>query len=884
MSELRLKNYQQLTLETLRDYFKACVRLDDVKAAFMEILQHEDMPLLAVGYNTPIEELKDLPYICLRLPTGAGKTLLASHVPGVALRHLVHADYCVVLWLVTSETILSQTLNALKNREHPYRIALERGVGDVTVMDIEQALGIKRATLKGSTIVIVATIQSFRREDKQWLRVHRDSSANMDVFERWEDAPDTVKARLEKLEGGDRPLYSLANALCLHRPVVIVDEAQNVNAPLSFDTLAKVYPSCIIEFTATPKKGISNVLHSVSAAELDAEEMIKMPIRIETRAQWRELLGDTIRTRDRLEQLAKRERTENGGEYLRPVMLLQAQRKNEEVTVDALYECLKTDYRIPEEQIAIATGAEDTLMDQDILSPQCPLRFIITVDKLREGWDCPFAYVLATVREMKSSTAIEQILGRVMRLPNARKKKIEDLNRAYAFSVSEHISVALGSLRESLVEIGFEKVEAKDMVVASPPMGNAGDLFGVEDIEDCPAISVPISEALPVASLSQDTRTLVAYDEASEALVVSGRMSERVCVELESACKTNEGKAAVRKAFMASQKLQRRRSPVEEGARFDVPLLCYRQGDFFEPFEDTHFIDHGWELSKYSPALSEAEYATRKPSAETGEIFQMDGRLRTRFVSVLQEQMERLSDERGWTVARLAKWLDFSIPHHDISPQETGIFLTKAIDYLTIERGIAFTDLVYEKYRLRDALEKKIDEHRRSARKESYQTLLLDESALTVTPNDPMALFTYIQSPFSYGTSTPYIGHHSFDKHFYPKICDLKSEGEEFECACFIDSLSEVEYWVRNIERRPDMSFWLQTASDRFYPDFVCKLRDGRILVVEYKGEDRWTNEDSREKRNIGELWAERSDGKCLFVMPKGKGFQEIRAAISENK
>ena len=144
--------------------------------------------------------------------------------------------------------------------------------------------------------------------------------------------------------------------------------------------------------------------------------------------------------------------------------------------------------------------------------------------------------------------------------------------------------------------------------------------------------------------------------------------------------------------------------------------------------------------------------------------------------------------------------------------------------------------------------------------------------------DDPLNVFAYAQEAFSYGSSTPYTGHRRFNKHFYPKVYDLKAEGEEFACACFLDSLDEVDCWVRNIERRPDASFWLQTSTDRFYPDFVCKLRDGRILVVEYKGEDRWSNDDSREKRQIGEVWQERSGGACLFVMPRGKDFDAIKA------
>jgi adenine-specific DNA-methyltransferase len=71
------------------------------------------------------------------------------------------------------------------------------------------------------------------------------------------------------------------------------------------------------------------------------------------------------------------------------------------------------------------------------------------------------------------------------------------------------------------------------------------------------------------------------------------------------------------------------------------------------------------------------------------------------------------------------------------------------------------------------------------------------------------------------------------------------------------------------------------TSGDRFYPDFVCLLQDGRILVVEYKGADRWTQPDEAEKRNMGAVWERRSGGRCLFVMPKGPDFGAIAAKVA---
>jgi len=60
-------------------------------------------------------------------------------------------------------------------------------------------------------------------------------------------------------------------------------------------------------------------------------------------------------------------------------------------------------------------------------------------------------------------------------------------------------------------------------------------------------------------------------------------------------------------------------------------------------------------------------------------------------------------------------------------------------------------------------------------------------------------------------------------------------------------------------------SFRLQTSKDWFYPDFLVQLNDGRVLVVEYKGGYLYDAADAEEKRMVGEVWASRSNGKCLF-------------------
>ena len=138
----------------------------------------------------------------------------------------------------------------------------------------------------------------------------------------------------------------------------------------------------------------------------------------------------------------------------------------------------------------------------------------------------------------------------------------------------------------------------------------------------------------------------------------------------------------------------------------------------------------------------------------------------------------------------------------------------------------------------------------------------------------PEVCFSF--NPLEYPYNTRYQGRYQFQNHYYKEVGNLKDTGEEYDCAVFLDTMPEVKYWVRNIEKRERHSFSLQTTTDRFYPDFVCMLKDGRYLVVEYKGEDRWSNDDSREKRDLGGLYEMRSGGTCLFIMPKGKDLQAI--------
>lgn len=868
---LTLKEYQTRTLETLRLYFSACQQLGDADTAFYNLTKQ------VYGTGIPYREVKELPglpYVCLRIPTGGGKTLVACHSIGVASNDLLHTDCPVVLWLVPSNAIKEQTINALKDKTHPYRMAIEEVMPSVSVLSIQEALYVPRPTLATGTTVIVSTMQAFRVDETEGRKVYEQSGTLMDHFNGVDPA---LLDSLEKYEDG-KPIQSLANLLRLHRPIVIVDEAHNARTPLSFETLARFNPSCIIEFTATPdtEDNPSNVLHSVSAQELKADYMIKLPIRLETRPNWKELLGDAITLRKHLEEMAIAERRATG-EFIRPIMLLQAQPKSqtqETLTVEVVEKCLLQEFNIPAEQIRRATGTDKGLEGLDLSDISCDVRFIITVQALREGWDCPFAYILCSVAEMRSSTAVEQILGRIMRLPKAQRKQNEELNMSYAFAASRNFIEAANALEDALVQNGFNRQEAKDLIGKIPEKPQGGlELFWTKATET-------LSETPKLETLSEEIASKVTYDEQKGEISFSGVMEEQEKLALQNCFSTPEAKAGIERVYRKSRGLsaERPKSPAERGEAFSIPLLSIKQGNLFEAFEQTHFLELPWELSKCNPALTEAEYSEKRFDGNVIEIDITDkGKISQRFISNLQEQMTLIAQDQTQTVANLMFFLDRSIPHPDIPPAETGPFLTALVHCLIDERGFSLAQLFRDKYNLRQKVTEKIEQHRRQAHLRAYQTFLLPECAtpLVVTPE---ICFSFPSQDYPYNTR--YQGSYKFQKHYYKEIGNLKDSGEEFDCAKFLDTLPEMKFWVRNIERRERHSFWLQTTTDKFYPDFVCLLQDGRFLVVEYKGEDRWTNDDSREKRELGEFWEKLSGGKCLFIMPKGKNLGSIAAKI----
>ena len=180
MTAFAPKNYQAQVLESVLAYFQACHELGSPSQAFHA--STEKLWGQGMAYNPLSGFPADMPYFCLRVPTGGGKTWLAAKGVALVNTHLLRTEHSVILWLVPSNSIREQTLRALKNSQHPYHTAL-REAGPITVLDLEEAKSVTRATMDTSTVVIVATRQAFQVEEEECRKVYQSSGALMHHFD-----------------------------------------------------------------------------------------------------------------------------------------------------------------------------------------------------------------------------------------------------------------------------------------------------------------------------------------------------------------------------------------------------------------------------------------------------------------------------------------------------------------------------------------------------------------------------------------------------------------------------------------------------------------------------------------------------------------------------
>lgn len=870
---LILKTYQEKALEALTRFLQAC-RSVPVADAFHAMLATQNRTNEAY---CPIFD--EVPSVCLRIPTGGGKTLMAAHSVALAGKVMLDSDAPVALWLTPSDTIRTQTLDALSNARHPYRQALAQHFGDrVQVCDLESLQTISPHDVGKVCIVIVATIQSFNVSDTGKRNVY---SFFEELAPHFDNLPAKRGEGLEKVTEADllsqpfltakdigRVKHSVANLLHLNRPLVIVDEAHNNRTDRFFKTLGRLNPSCVVELTATPVAG-NNVLYHVSAQELKTEQMIKLPIVLAEHPEgWRECLRDAILTRDRLELTAQKE-----SDYVRPIVLVQAEPKGGEAVVDAVRQHLLEQENIPEAQIAVATGSQKELVGINLFDPACPIRYVITVEALKEGWDCSFAYVLAGLQSVGSAKDVEQLLGRVLRMPYAKTRQQEELNRAYAHIVAENFAQAAANLRDRMVQnMGFERFEANTIFQPGLPLseeGQAPQRSAVPAIPDChiELLQIPDTQHWP-GELKKAVEIRPTSQGAT--LLLKGNMDSEMLKQAEafiSHALPEKARDAVKEQFDAHRAIrQALRAPAQLGVTFaPIPQLCLNFEGYLEVVEKETLSALGdWDLLDQPVQL--AGFAIQE-SINSFEIDVNGEKVKYRQIGAQQLNLNSVASHVS--EQDLVRWLDAETRQPYLSQTQLQAYLVKMVAHLMHERGLSLTALVRARFQLAQAISREIDRLRQLAMDKGFQGRLFD---MTVPPPEQMTHYSFRFQPGQYPARQCHQISYEFNKHFYPVINDLREKtpggkvSEEFLCAQAIDAHPKIKHWVRNIERQEKFSFWLPTSTDYFYPDFVAELTDGRLLAVEYKGEPYKTNDDSREKKQIGHQWEKSSNGRCLFL------------------
>lgn len=859
-----LKEYQKETLGVLREYLEeAAVR--GPKAAFGKVAARHPSDVRPSVYHARWD-MEDVPYVCLRLPTGGGKTLLAAHSVGVAAGTYLHREHPFVLWLVPTNTIRKQTVEALQNVSHPYREALdaEFGLQGVRVFDIEDINNIRPADIFGATCIVVSTMQTFRvgESNKDARKIY---GHNENFEQHFQQLPNTDPG----LDRGDdgRVLYSFVNMAHQLRPLVLVDEAHKMISQLSGEVMKRINPACVIEFTATPVE--SNVLYRIFPSRLKAEEMVKLPFNVAEHPSWEDAVLRAVETRKTLAGLAARDE-----KYIRPLVLFQAEKKNQNCTVDRLKQFL-LEHDIPAAEIAVATGDQRELDELDIFSRDCPVNYVITVEALKEGWDCSFAYVFCSVANIRSSIDVEQLLGRVMRMPYAQARKEQRLNMAYAHVTAHSFSEAATAMYDRMLNMGFGEDEAACQIqqLDLPGMETGGGFektsLGqwVSGGKSVPPLVIPLKKAPDFSQLAEAADGIEVRKTDSGFEVVSSGMMSREAEDLVLACAPEKQRDEIRRAVALHRRdviAQMPKSPARQMVQFAVPLLLVEMEGALE-IPEPELLAGVWsplELIREGECpLEKGEF--QFDSKEHVFQFDLDGeKLVWHFVDT-QQQYRLYELDEELSVRSLARKLDKKCRFDDISQPVMLEFCRRCVQGLMERDGVELSDLFVGRDVLERCIREKIARLRKEARKHGFQQLLLSPSVHVEVSFD--AGFAFPQDGYA-ESIPPYAGAYQFKKHYYDRPRDLKASGEEFRCAQAIDLHPAIKTWVRNVDRQAG-SFWLPTSSDKFYPDFVAMLHDGRILLVEYKGGHLLSSDDTKEKRNIGELWAEKSHGRGLFLL-----------------
>jgi type III restriction enzyme len=483
-----LKNYQIKVVDALKQFLQTAretkTSFDVAKKALPENMRHTLNWVQTTFQNTNLE-YKDrctnglgnyYPRVNIKVPTGGGKTLLAVEAIREYQNIFAQKRTGLVVWIVPSETIYSQTVQKIRDKSNPLRQLLDQCSGNRTIV-LEKGQKLTTNDIEENLVVLFVMIQSISRTNgKEALKVFQDSGG-YDSFFPADNRYDLHKQLLEQVPnldyisalGEEQPLImtSLGNAIRVAKPLIIIDEIHKVFSDNARKTIDGLNPEMVLGLTATPKENM-NILVTITGLELKEEEMVKLDMHIlppisKQEDDWKAMVKEIKEHREKLENIAKQYQKDKGA-YLRPTALIQVEATGKDQRGRGRVHSLDVkEYLISLEvnpdEIAIKTSSQNDIEDINLFSQDCPIRFIITKEALREGWDFSYAYILGIIPNVNSNTGVTQLIGRILRQPFAKKLGVKELDESYVY-------YSKGDTRNILdkVATGFKNEGLEDLV------------------------------------------------------------------------------------------------------------------------------------------------------------------------------------------------------------------------------------------------------------------------------------------------------------------------------------------------------------------------------------------------------------------------------------
>ena len=883
---MELKKYQQAVLDDLDLYIEELDKQSTIKSAFRSYWANKGISVDSVesDYLRPYnDEITGVPNITIKVPTAGGKTYIACR----ALKHIfqIYSENKpkVVVWFVPSDPILKQTYNNLRNPNHPYRHALDIDFANrVNVVNKESALvgeNIHPTQLKENLTILVLSVQSFASNNKDGRKARREN-------ENLAEHVSSYTYSDKMLTNADET--SLLQVIAQLNPVMVIDESHNFeSSELRIDLKKEINPSFIFNLTATPKEN-SNIISFVDAMQLKMGNMVKLPVIVYNHKTTTDVIANAIALQRSLESKAKKQQ-EEGGKYIRPIVLFQAQPKiaDDNITFEKIKEKL-IEGGIPEEQVKIKTANKDEIKNINLMSESCEVRYIITVNALKEGWDCPFAYILASLANKSSKIDVEQILGRVLRLPYTKKQSEELLNLSYVFTCSADFQDTLSRIVESLNNAGFSK---RDFRVANSSQENTSEssidneepnsffqpsLFTTSPTESIPPIpkqTKPQNETDSTIEETVETNiSEIQTETIRQSVENSTKDNNEVLQSLESSAiqqsndynesiEKNDGEVDNPIAAATSMNNKYKIKPVFESAAQEIrlPIFVQKTENFsvfgtesvFSRIEKSDLLE-GIDLSledhkiDFTRSVAEVEQIDLASDYADGtDSVPVHKQLNMKQLEYLKKQLLTIPPEGK--KKQLAGTIASKLNIQEVSDKMLTQYIYDCIQNMDND---AIDDLITFQLQTIDTIKTKINTILDNYRYNTFKDWL-DLGKIRFAEEEVYTMPKQI-------TLLKMIG---IAKGLYKE--EEKVNDFESKVISAISNEDNVYFWHRNQER--GKGFFINGFINH-YPDFIVKLKSGQTLLIETKGDDR-DNSDSARKLELGTAWANKAGSQYRYYM-----------------